>query len=154
ELRPYLEDAREVAAPAVDFVITRYRESNVNLRTQLLKIIRRAGLKPWPKLFQNLRSTRQTELTEKFQSHVVCAWIGNSEDVAREQYLQVTDEHFNRATQDPAEPAALHRRSTNAVQCGANSATCGSGPGELPSIAPIAPDCISLPIPKMGGTGL
>jgi len=36
-----------------------------------------------PKLFQNLRSTRETELMETYPAHVVCAWIGNSEAVAR-----------------------------------------------------------------------
>ena len=43
-------------------VITRYRDSNANLRTQLLRIIPRRRLKPWPKLFQNLRASRATEL--------------------------------------------------------------------------------------------
>ncbi len=61
-------------------MITRYRESSVNLRTQMLKISKRAGLKPWPKLFQNLRSTRETELAEIFPLHVVCAWIGNTQE--------------------------------------------------------------------------
>ena len=30
----------------------------------------------WPKLFQNLRSRRETELAEQFPMHVVCSWIG------------------------------------------------------------------------------
>jgi hypothetical protein len=34
-----------------------------------------------PKLFQNLRSTRETELAECWPEHVVCAWIGNSKAV-------------------------------------------------------------------------
>jgi hypothetical protein len=39
-----------------------------------------------------MRSTRQTELVASgFPSHVVCAWLGNSTDVANEHYLQVTD---------------------------------------------------------------
>ena len=61
-----------------EFVITRYRDSNANLRTQLQRIIKRAGLKPWPKLFHNLRATRQTELSEEFPAHVVCSWLGNT----------------------------------------------------------------------------
>ncbi len=32
----------------------------------------RAGLKPWAKLFHNLRASRQTELENDFPSHVVC----------------------------------------------------------------------------------
>ena len=58
-----------------------------------------------PKLFQNLRSTRQTELEETFPSHVVCSWTGNSEKIAKAHYLQVTDEHFERAVQPKAESA-------------------------------------------------
>ena len=53
-------------------IITRYRSAAQNLRTTFEKIIRRAGLEPWPKLFQNLRSTRETELAETFPIHVVC----------------------------------------------------------------------------------
>jgi integrase len=70
---------------------------NCNLRTTFQKIVKRAGLTPWPRLFHNLRSSRQTELQEKFPMHVVCAWLGNSPDIAREHYLQTTDEHFELA---------------------------------------------------------
>ncbi len=101
ELKPILETAFEQAAPGTKHIITRYRDTNSNLRTQFLRIIRRAGLQPWPKLFQNLRSSRQTELAESFPSHVVCEWIGNSEEVARKHYLQVTDDHFARAIINP-----------------------------------------------------
>jgi len=105
ELRPYLEEVWEQAQPGAEYVITRYRDTNANLRTQLLRIIGRAGLEPWPKLFQNMRSTRQTELEERFPSHVVCAWIGNSRAVAAKHYLQVTDDHYRRATQPTGEAA-------------------------------------------------
>lgn len=73
ELRPFLDEAWDLAEPGTEFVVTRYRDTEVNLRTQLHRIIKRAGLKPWPKAFQNLRSSRQTELEEVFPSHVVCA---------------------------------------------------------------------------------
>jgi hypothetical protein len=63
----------------------------------LERIIRRAGLTPWPKLFQNLRSTRETELAQHHPIHVVCAWLGNSPAVATKHYLQVRDEDFERA---------------------------------------------------------
>ena len=106
ELRPHLEMAWDQAAEGAEFVVTRYRDCNANLRTQLLRIIDKAGLTSWPKLFQNLRSTRQTELEERFPSHVVCAWLGNSEAVARKHYLQVTDEHFAKATHNQTHSAA------------------------------------------------
>ena len=79
ELWPYLEECFDLAEPGTEYVITRYRDTNANLRTQLLRIIQRAGLQRWPKLFQNLRSTRETELAEDFPMHVGCQWIGNSQ---------------------------------------------------------------------------
>ena len=90
------------SSPGAEYVITHYRQGNCNLRTQLQRIIAKAELKPWPKLFQNPRSTRETELAERWPEHVVCAWIGNSKAVARKHYLQVTDEHFERASYVPA----------------------------------------------------
>ena len=77
-----LEAAFDAANPGTLFVITRYRNGDQNLRTELLRIIRRAGLEPWERAFHNLRASRQTELAATFPIHVVCAWIGNSEKVA------------------------------------------------------------------------
>ena len=71
ELRPHLEQCFDEAEPGEEFVIRRYRRRNSNPRTLMAKIIRRAGLKPWPKLFQNLRSTRETELADQFPIQVV-----------------------------------------------------------------------------------
>jgi hypothetical protein len=104
-----------------EFVITRCRDGKTNLRTQMERIIKRAGVKPWPKLFHNLRSTRQTELTEKFLSHVVCAWLGNSRAVAQDHYLQLTDAHFSAASADSAlapEKAAHNPAHSTAVRAG------------------------------------
>ncbi len=114
ELREHLETAFDRAAEGADFVITRYRDAEQNLRTHMLRIIKRAGLTAWPKLFQNLRSTCETELVETYPLHVVTAWLGNSQLVAAKHYLQVTDEHFERAAQKTAQqPSALPRTETH-----------------------------------------
>ncbi len=97
ELVPHLHDAFDLAEPGTTHVITRYRQANANLRTQFQRIIRRARLVPWPKPFHNLRSTRQTELAERWPLHVVCRWLGNSPAVANDHYLQLTDADFDRA---------------------------------------------------------
>jgi integrase len=115
ELAPYLQEVFDEAEPGTEHVITRYRQANSNLRTQFKRIIHKAGLKPWPRLFQNLRSTRETELTESFPLHVVTAWIGNSQLVARKHYLQVTDEHFARAAQNAAHLAQKEAQQASAV---------------------------------------
>lgn len=118
ELRPYLEEAFELAPEGADFVINRYRDRNANLRTQLERIIGRAGLVAWPKLFQNLRSTRETELAANFPIHVVCAWIGNTEAIAAKHYLQVTDADFMRAAKTDSAPnsAPCAKTAQNAAQ--------------------------------------
>jgi len=105
ELLPYLREIFEQAEPGAEFCITRYRDGAVNLRTQLQRIIKRAGLEPWPKLWQNLRSTRETELADQFPAHVASAWIGNSVAVAVKHYLQVTEDHFAQAAQNAAQKA-------------------------------------------------
>lgn len=107
ELLPCLREVFEQAKPGSEFVITRYRQTNANLRTQLERIIHRAGLKTWPRLFQNLRSSRQTELAESHPLHVVTAWIGNSQLVAQKHYLQIRDEDYDRAAQNPAQYPAV-----------------------------------------------
>ena len=114
ELLPHLNAAWDDAAKGDKYLITRYRDDNMNLRTQLLRIIWKAGLKEWPKLFQNLRSTRETELAETFPIHVVTKWIGNSESVARKHYLQVTEDHYTKAL-TPI-PEAAHKAAHNTAQ--------------------------------------
>ncbi|WP_391580980.1 tyrosine-type recombinase/integrase [Bythopirellula polymerisocia] len=108
ELEPYFEKAWEQAQDAIDPkqvrlseqpVIRRYRENNVNLRTQLLRILKKAGLNPWPKLFQNLRATRATELAAEYPAHVAAAWLGHSTLVAQKHYWQVTDADFEKAAE-------------------------------------------------------
>ena len=104
-MRPYLDQCFDLAESGTEYVITRYRNTNANLRTQLVKIIKRAGLKPWPRLFHNLRATRQTELTRDFPIHVVCEWLGNSKLIAQEHYLRVTDDDYVKALQNPVQQA-------------------------------------------------
>ena len=103
ELRAHLEAAFDAAENGTEFIITRYREKNANLRTQLERIICKAGLTPWPKIWHNLRATRQTELAQSYPIHVVCEWIGNSQAVAAKHYLRVTESDFERAA-----PKAAH----------------------------------------------
>ncbi len=79
--------------------------ANLNLRQHFLRLLGRAGVKPWPKLWHNLRASAQTDLTRRFPIHVVCDWLGNSVDIAREHYLQVTDADFEAALIPPEKAA-------------------------------------------------
>lgn len=106
ELRPYLEAAFEARGES-EYVIARYRDTNANLRTRLLKIINRAGVKPWPKLFHNLRASCETDLAKSHPIKAVCDWIGNSIAVAQKHYLQTTESDFDRAADASTQNATL-----------------------------------------------
>lgn len=98
ELAPLFQAVYDAAPEGTEYVISRYRDAGVNLRTQLVRYITAAGLKPWPKPWQNLRASRATELVDRYPSHVCAAWLGHTEAVADEFYRQVTDDHFAAAT--------------------------------------------------------
>lgn len=104
ELRPHLEAVFDAAEPGTVHFINRYRDKNVNMRTQFERIIKRAGAEPWPRLFHNMRASRQTELSAEHPLHVVCYWLGNSEAIASKHYLTVREEDFAKAVT----PGALH----------------------------------------------
>ena len=98
-------------------------------------------MKQWPKLWQNLRAIRQTELEEYFPSHVVCQWIGNSQSVAREHYLQVTDSHYERAASNVVNFVA-----SKAPQGVANEKCDAAKPAENRHVSP----CVAVPVGLRG----
>jgi integrase len=106
ELRPYLEAWRRACPKHREKVLRPMVNAKTNLRTGLLKILKRAGIKPWPKLFQNLRSTRAKELRRRFDPAVVAAWLGHTVDVADKHYCQVSDDDFRRAVEPPSSNGA------------------------------------------------
>jgi len=54
------------AEPGAVYLFGESRRRAMNLRTQFQRIMKRAGVAPWPKLFQNLRASRATELANDF----------------------------------------------------------------------------------------
>ena len=96
QIVPYLQDSWD-AAPEGAMTVLRNLRATRNLRKPFQDLLRRVGITPWPKPFQNLRSTRETELARAHPEHVVCAWLGNTGRVAREHYLQVTADDHRRA---------------------------------------------------------
>ena len=101
ELRREIEDQRELAEEGVPYVINRWRDTASNMRTHFQRIVFRAGLETWDRLFQNLRESRANDLWSQFPDHVAGAWMGHSKRVAVQHYLQVTDEQFQKALGEP-----------------------------------------------------
>jgi len=69
------------------------------LKSRFNKILRRAGVEVWEKFFQNMRSTRETELLDRWPIQEVTAWIGNTPTVARRHYLQTRPENLKAAAE-------------------------------------------------------
>ena len=64
-------------------------------------MILRAGPEPWPRLWQNFRATRATELCDEYPSHLAAKWLRHSELIANRHYRQVREEHYQRAISKP-----------------------------------------------------
>jgi integrase len=101
ELRVALMDSFDLATDGAEFVISMYRDTTSNLRTQLMRIIDRAGLEPWPRLFNAMRASRATELAAGYPAAVCTAWMGHTQAVAEAHYHMVRDSDFERASSTP-----------------------------------------------------
>jgi len=106
-LPPYLDEAFDAAEVGSEYVFPyEYRRRahepggwrNANLRTTLAKIIRRAGVEPWPKLWHNGRASCESDLAAHFPLAVVTKWLGNTPSIALRHYVDPTDAAFQQAT--------------------------------------------------------
>jgi hypothetical protein len=121
ELREVLGATKAVATNSDGYVVDKpvYRKAadtgvgcrNANLRTQFLKVLGRAKVQSWPRLFHSMRASRQTELEKDFPLHVVCSWLGNSPKVAQRSYLLVTSDDFQKPIQGVEKSGTVKRKS-------------------------------------------
>jgi integrase len=118
EVREALESALATRSEGSVYVVESYRQHcatakgwrQANLRTQFERILKRAGVDPWPRLFHGMRASCETELLETFPNHVVAAWLGHSVKIQEKHYATVRESDFARAcgeayqkaTQSPA----------------------------------------------------
>ena len=132
EVREILEVAKVQAREGAEYVVdhAEYRRAacseygwrNANLRTQFTRILKKAGIEPWDRIFHSMRASRQTELEAQFPLHVVCSWLGNSPRIAQRSYLLVTEDHFHSAS-DPKKAARSNAESAeNGTKSGTASA--------------------------------
>jgi integrase len=105
-LRPHLEQAFQEAPDGAVFVFPEeYRRraagprgwNGCNLRTTFLKIVRRAKLVPWPRLWHAMRASCETDLAAAFPLATVAKWLGNTPAIALRHYVDATDADFDRA---------------------------------------------------------
>jgi len=139
ELRGPLLDAYEAAPDGAEHVITTYRDTTQNLRTQFKRLIRRAGHEPWPKLWHNLRASRETELMREYDLATVCKWIGNTPAIAAKHYATSVDldADFRRAaglgdapSPNGADGAEAQQKAQQSVSAGRGQAVTGETGGD------------------------
>lgn len=142
EIRRDLEVLHDRAEPGAVYVITRHRPANCdpasvatpNWRTRLKRLLKRAGVPSWPKLFVNLRASHRVEVEEQWPRHVADAWLGHDSDTADKHYLMPTPEHFDRAMGPKVAPQVAPFRS--ASKC--DEAREQSAPIEMPRNTHVA----------------
>lgn len=69
--------------------------AEANLRTGFLRILDRAGLDHWTKPFSNLRASAATDVSQTYGAKAESQWLGHSERVADDHYLQVLPSALN-----------------------------------------------------------
>lgn len=152
-LRPHLEAAFEHAEGGAEFVFpAEYRDRasgpsgwrNANLRTQFERIVRRAGVDPWTRLWHSLRASCESDLAQSFPLATVTKWLGNTPSVALRHYVDPTETAFEKAAEWVPESGAKSgaQAAQNAAQqghagSGTESQTCdGNEGGEALSASP------------------
>jgi len=100
-LFPELDEALgalfESATEGATRLFPRHQITGTGLSSTLASACRRANVTAWPKPWQNMRSTRESELLEEYPIHVVAEWLGHSPSVALKHYTQVVKDHHARA---------------------------------------------------------
>lgn len=71
--------------------------AGANMRTTFAKIVRRAGVEPWPRLWHSLRASCESDQAQSFPLATVTKWLGNTPSVALRHYIDPTEAAFNRA---------------------------------------------------------
>jgi integrase len=140
ELAEVLGNAYNESTRHHKYVVRQYRGAGKNLRTRLIRIVSDAGLKPWPKLFVNLRASRRTELQEQFPDHVVNSWLGHSSRVAEKHYLQITPDHWAKAIGGNAGGnIRANQQGSTAISGGQNAENLLPDGSRFPEILALAP---------------
>jgi integrase len=97
-LRPHLQRAYRERTPGAIYVVPRARGGR-NLGTQAKRIIAKAGIAVWEKLFVNLRGSCSDDLERRgIAEKAINAWIGNTARMRHRHYHSVRPEDWAAVT--------------------------------------------------------
>jgi integrase len=150
-LRPHLEAAFEQAPEGSVYIFPnnwRARATGdngwagANMRTTFAKIVRRAGVEPWPRLWHSLRASCESDLAQSFPLATVTKWLGNTPSVALRHYVDPTEAAFDRALE--WRPTRGAKSGALEAQKAAQQADAGNG-DESQNRSEVFEDCESTP---------
>jgi hypothetical protein len=98
ELQPILMRLFERAKEGAVEMVPQAHVSHAALYRGMDRIIRRAALTPWPKVFNNLRASCATDWASEIPLAGSSRWLGHSPAIAAKHYLQPNDRHFKAVT--------------------------------------------------------
>ena len=96
EIRQALEDLLPITGES-EYVLNVLRRKSKNWRTPLEKMMIRAGLEPWPALFNTMRASGETDIARTHGLQCAVQWVGNSVQIAMKHYVRATAEDFRKA---------------------------------------------------------
>jgi integrase len=93
-LQPLLSKLRRETSADAEHLVSVVQPASYNLRTRFERIVRRAGLQPWPRLFHNLRASCSTDFAQSLPNHEAARFLGHSPLIAAAHYLQPSGHNF------------------------------------------------------------
>jgi hypothetical protein len=152
DVRPYLEEAWDRAPEGAKYVFAEeYRRrahgkhgwAGCNLRSTLEKIIKRAKVSQWTRLWHSMRASCETDLAREYPLAVVAKWLGNTAAVAMRHYVDVTDADFERAAAAGSKQAHKAAQQVPASRCFDSQAE-PSAHEKAPAVRGLAASCDPL----------
>lgn len=83
----------EVVPTGTVYVFPQLRK-HTNTATTVKKMVAAAGFECWPKFWNSLRASCETDLMDEYGLRKACAWIGNSPAVAMKHYALMRKSDF------------------------------------------------------------
>jgi hypothetical protein len=126
-----------------------------NLWTQFGRIVRRAGVEPWPRLWHSLRASCESDLAQSFPLATVTKWLGNTPSVALRHYVDPTEAAFDRAanwipaTESGAKSGAREARNEAQVVDASSRSKSQMGGGNAKNANAFAAFGDNMPVPAI-----
>lgn len=99
-VRVELERLREIRGDNPGVYVVESLRTCSNMGTTFKKLVERAGLALWPKIFHNLRKSAATDICNAYGAKSESVWLGHTERISFDFYQQITPETITRALND------------------------------------------------------